>query len=990
MSAELTVSLRVNALLDQARRALGEFRTELAAVRGAAGSTSAATTQQASATAAATTATKGAAQATQQATAAAEQHTAAKRAEAAAQKEAGAAAAAAAARTDAATRSMNSYGVSAGQTKAALRQLPAQFTDIFTSLQAGQAPLTVLIQQGGQIKDSFGGIRPALSQLAALITPTVAGLALASAGVGVLALAYIQGQNQTNEFNRSLVLTGNYAGLAGGALTAMADRVSSAVGTSVGGARETLQALVSTGKVSREALEPTARAIELVIGLSGRTRAAVVGDFASMSDGVAKWALKANESYNFLRLAQFEQIKTLEEQGKATEAQRVASEALATALGGRLSTNLGSLERAWQAVKNAASGAWDSMLGVGREEGPAERVARLRRELERANQPLQAGAAAGGSARPRGVVRAELEFAERNLVDAQTRAGNRAFADQQAKAQLKAAEAVEAAKVQFDKNAKLEKDLEAYRRNVATLKGTSKEVSAEEQARTEKGIRESVLGKPAASSQANKALRDARANAQVAQAQIAADQAALEASIKAGDAVIVQAVAEGNLSIQIAFDARLAQLQTDNAAQRDALTRSLAETEQALTKAKTDAERGPLREKKVQIEGKLRLLDLSLDEAARQLKTWKADQERELASITAKVRLEVSALTGKFDSKAVEDQLKLQLEADRKAAGRIADPAERAAAVERIDLLVRAGTAQAQFNLKIAEAQRIQQALAVQEEAINGQAQRGQISQVEAEARIASLRAQQVPTLQAIAVELERIRAALPPEAAVAIAGMDAAIGKLRNSVSAATPVVVELGTRLRNTAIDGLADAAATAVTNFQSLRGLIAGTLRQISADIIRSGIKRALSDQFKMEGGSSSGGIFSLIVSGIGSLFKFAEGGQIKGPGTGTSDSIPAIVDGQRPIAVSNGEFIQPTKAVSHYGLGMMEAIRTLKFPKPRFAFGGLVRAQQRARYATGGQVAAGGSDAVQVSVRLETRGTPSASWDSSSRSWAARRS
>ena len=53
MSAELTVSLRVNALLDQARRALGEFRTELAAVRGAAGSTSAATTQQASATAAA-------------------------------------------------------------------------------------------------------------------------------------------------------------------------------------------------------------------------------------------------------------------------------------------------------------------------------------------------------------------------------------------------------------------------------------------------------------------------------------------------------------------------------------------------------------------------------------------------------------------------------------------------------------------------------------------------------------------------------------------------------------------------------------------------------------------------------------------------------------------------------------------------------------------------------------------------------------------------
>ncbi|MEC4022195.1 phage tail tape measure protein [Pseudomonas fulva] len=56
-------------------------------------------------------------------------------------------------------------GVSAGQTAAALRQLPAQFTDIFTSLAGGQNPLLVLIQQGGQIVDSFGGIGPTLDVL---------------------------------------------------------------------------------------------------------------------------------------------------------------------------------------------------------------------------------------------------------------------------------------------------------------------------------------------------------------------------------------------------------------------------------------------------------------------------------------------------------------------------------------------------------------------------------------------------------------------------------------------------------------------------------------------------------------------------------------------------------------------------------------------------------------------------------------------------------
>ena len=60
---------------------------------------------------------------------------------------------------------LSKTGISAKQTEQALRQLPAQFTDIFTSLAGGQNPLMVLIQQGGQIKDSFGGIGPTMDAL---------------------------------------------------------------------------------------------------------------------------------------------------------------------------------------------------------------------------------------------------------------------------------------------------------------------------------------------------------------------------------------------------------------------------------------------------------------------------------------------------------------------------------------------------------------------------------------------------------------------------------------------------------------------------------------------------------------------------------------------------------------------------------------------------------------------------------------------------------
>ncbi|GCS11169.1 phage tail length tape measure protein [Escherichia coli] len=49
-------------------------------------------------------------------------------------------------------------GISVGQYKAAMRMLPAQFTDVATQLAGGQSPWLILLQQGGQVKDSFGGM----------------------------------------------------------------------------------------------------------------------------------------------------------------------------------------------------------------------------------------------------------------------------------------------------------------------------------------------------------------------------------------------------------------------------------------------------------------------------------------------------------------------------------------------------------------------------------------------------------------------------------------------------------------------------------------------------------------------------------------------------------------------------------------------------------------------------------------------------------------
>jgi hypothetical protein len=74
-----------------------------------------------------------------------------------------------------------------------------------------------------------------------------------------------------------------------------------------------------------------------------------------------------------------------------------------------------------------------------------------------------------------------------------------------------------------------------------------------------------------------------------------------------------------------------------------------------------------------------------------------------------------------------------------------------------------------------------------------------------------------------------------------------------------------------------------------------------------------------------------LFSGATGGVG----FATGGYVAGPGSSTSDSIPA--------RLSNGEYVMQAAAVRKYGVGFMAAINGMRTPSstsvPRFAEGGM---------------------------------------------------
>ncbi|MFJ0446670.1 phage tail tape measure protein, partial [Bordetella bronchiseptica] len=274
--------------------------------------------------------------------------------------------------------------LSVGEMRTAMRSLPMQMTDIAVGLSTGQSPFYVLLQQGGQLKDLFGGIGPAIKAVggyvAALVTPFTA----AAAGAAALAVAYQQGAEEGRRFTAAITLTGNAAGVTESQLAAMAKRISDIQGTT-GNAAAALTKLVETGKIAGDSIEGLGRAAVLTEAATGRSVDEMVKDYERIADAPAEALTKLNERYHFLTLAVYDQVKALEAEGRTQDAARLALNTYAQAMEQRAQEvvqNIGTVERAWNAVTGAAKGAWDAMLAIGREDSLEQKLAQARKNLE--------------------------------------------------------------------------------------------------------------------------------------------------------------------------------------------------------------------------------------------------------------------------------------------------------------------------------------------------------------------------------------------------------------------------------------------------------------------------------------------------------------------------------------------------------------------------------------------------------------------------------
>lgn len=276
--------------------------------------------------------------------------------------------------------------ITIGQYRNAMRQLPMQMTDIVTSLASGMPVWMIAIQQGGQIKDSFGGIGSAFKAVTSLITPLNLGLAATALAAGTLSYATFKAQMAQEAFNRALITSGKYAGLSRGEIIGYANTITNS-GLSSDSAAESLTKLLDAGLKIGVDIGKAGVAISEFSRYSGKSIDSLVSSFARLSDDPYGGSIALNKQYRYLSAAVLQHIKELEDQGKTTEAVTYATDALSGAMTDRtneIRQSMGTLPSFFDEIGRAANKMWDAVMGIGADPSKAEEIAKLQLRIRSA------------------------------------------------------------------------------------------------------------------------------------------------------------------------------------------------------------------------------------------------------------------------------------------------------------------------------------------------------------------------------------------------------------------------------------------------------------------------------------------------------------------------------------------------------------------------------------------------------------------------------
>ncbi|EDT9220651.1 DUF1983 domain-containing protein [Salmonella enterica subsp. indica] len=397
---------------------------------------------------------------------------------------------------------------------------------------------------GITLANRAGWIEQLMSPKGMMLGGLVGGVAAAVYGLGK---AYYEGAKESEAFNKQLILTGSYAGKTTGQLNAMAKSLAGN-GVTQHDAAGVLAQVVGSGAFTGQAVAMVSRTATRMQENVGQSVDETIRQFKRLRDDPVNAAKELDRTLHFLTATQLEQIRVLGEQGRVADAAKIAMSAYSEEMNKRMGDvhdNLGWIERAWNAVGDAAKWAWDRMLDIGREDTLDEKIATLQEKIAR------------GRKTPWTVSSSQTEYDQQQLNELQEQKRQKDLLDAKAQAERNYQETQ---KRRNEQNAALNRDNETeslrHQREVARITAMQYADAAVRNAALE---RENERHKKALSQQAKKPKTYHNDEARRLLLQYSQQQAQTEGQIAAAKLSTTEKMTEAHKQL-LSFQQRIADL----------------------------------------------------------------------------------------------------------------------------------------------------------------------------------------------------------------------------------------------------------------------------------------------------------------------------------------------------------------------------------------------------------------------------------------------
>ncbi|EHZ6883749.1 phage tail tape measure protein, partial [Salmonella enterica] len=257
---------------------------------------------------------------------------------------------------DTATKSTHALGLKSAQARREIGVLIGELA---------RGNFGALRSSGITLANRAGWIEQLMSPKGMMIGGVVGGIAAAVYGLGK---AYYEGEKESEEFNKQLILTGSYAGKTAGQLNEMAKSLAGN-GVTQHDAAGVLAQVVGSGSFRGGQVETVARAAVAMQNATGEAVDKTIANFQKLYDSPTRASEELNKQLHYLTSSQYEYISSLEQRGFKEAAGQAAADAYGKAEQRRsqqIIDNLGIIERAIRSATSRWKEFWDVALNIGR------------------------------------------------------------------------------------------------------------------------------------------------------------------------------------------------------------------------------------------------------------------------------------------------------------------------------------------------------------------------------------------------------------------------------------------------------------------------------------------------------------------------------------------------------------------------------------------------------------------------------------------------